>query len=241
VSGRAAAFRRHAHVHALPAAAAALLGWCVLSVAATGVAFFLPAADGYITLPFRNFVPAGAAVTVVGFTMLPPNHAYPLVTPRLAHARQLTLLAAVGITAAGIYLASWAGSQSALTATQCARSVLIWSCLAAASTTLWGRPQGWSLPLVSIAVILFAGRGPDRDPRWFNFSDPHAPDLGGWLAFLIALAIAVLAAWLTPWRRARLLRRAASTPATATPGIAEPPTLQRDPHHSGRLGEHQSG
>lgn len=214
MNGRAAAVRLHAHVHALPAAGAAVLGWCLLSVAATGVAFFLPAADGFITLPFRNFVPAGAAVTVVGFTMLPPHHAYPLVTARLAHVRRLTVTAAVGVTAAGIYLASWAGSHSALTATQCARSVLIWSALAAASTTLWGRTHGWVLPLASIAVILVAGRGTDRGPRWFNFSDPHAADLGGWLAFVIALAIAVLAASLTPWRRLRLVRREASTPQT---------------------------
>lgn len=197
----AKALLNHARVHALTSQGATLLGWCLLSVVATGVVFLLPDADGFITLPFRNFVPAGVAVSTVGYSMLPAAGAYPLVTTRLARARHASLAAAIAVAALAVLVASWAGSHDPQVAGQCARSVLIWSALAITSTRLWGRVFGWVLPLGSIALILFWGRTADHTPRWFNWSDVEAPATNAWISLAITAGIALLAIWLTNWRR----------------------------------------
>lgn len=230
-------FALHARVHGLRTQLGALLGWCTLSMAATGVVFILPQAEGFITLPFRNFVPAGAAVTVVGFSMLPPNHAFPLVTARLARVRHGTLVISIATTAAAIYLAAWAGSHSIVTGLQCGRAVVIWSGLATVSTALWGRSMGWVLPLVSIAAILFWGHGPDRAPRCFNWSDAHASEPGAWSMMMAVLAIGVLATWLTNWRCYAVCNRRTlkAPPLSGRVGVEQPTGGSLDGESAGRV------
>lgn len=189
------AVSNHARVHSLSLQAATLLAWCALSAVATRVVFLIPDTDGFITLPFRNFVPAGVAISTVGYAILPADRAYPVITDRLARARHITLAASVTLAAAAIFLTTWAGSRDAQVALQCASSVAIWSAIAVVSTRLWGRAFGWVLPLASIGII----------PRWFNWSDVAAPSHNWWITLAITAAAAMLATSLTRWRRYGLM------------------------------------
>jgi len=197
----------HVKAHDLARLGAFLFAWAALVATTSAAVFYLPNDSGAITVPFRQLLPAGAAVHVVAYTVLPANHAFPLATDRLSRWRWVMVGLGVMVTGCILGLAAALGAQEAGAGWLAARSVFAWAGLALVSVRWWGRAGAWALPAASILVILMFGYSSDAQPRWFNWSANSGSPMAGTVMAATSLAVGALAQWTTPWRFVRIRPR----------------------------------
>ncbi|WP_266604346.1 hypothetical protein [Streptomyces sp. NBC_01214] len=202
--------RRYLQAHDTVRLSAVLIVLAMCNAAFGWIHIALPSAQapgGMVSVPFRKEVPVIFASLAVGSLSSHMDSFERSASAALGRARWIhpgaAILAVTLLVAVSELLASSPGQAAVFI-----RAVLLWAGMALVSGSLLEWKLAWVLPVASIFPVVYYGRGPSGEVRWWDWTSLPASDPVCWGLAALSLGVGFGLIAASPWRLRRAKRAA---------------------------------